>query len=625
MAERRRARVERRRYTALAQAQAVQTFDYYGPMLRTSRLASPLLLVAAAALAMFTAPAWATVPADAGPGASKTLQAAEKAEAVSAAATAKLFYEVLVGELAVGGGDPGQGYALMLDAARRSHSSELYRRATEIALQSRSAQSALTAAQAWHQADPESRDANRFVLRILVALNRIQDSSEPLARELANAPEGSKIAVINAIPLLYAHASDKELAARVVEAALTELQDQPATSANAWTTTGRMRLAAGDKPGALVAARLAHKMDPANDAMAAFVLQLLDEKVTEAEPLLKPYLDEHPLAEVRLGYARYLSETSQYDKALVQMRTVTSEQPDNAQAWLLQSTLELQAGKVDAAETTLNHFAELYQQLPASEQVQAQTRQMYLLRSEIAQSSGDLKQAEHWLSLTDEDGTRLNVQTRRALLLVRQGRLGEALALVRNMPAADDKQAADKLQSEAIVLREAGQIDRAYEAQSGAVKLQPDNDDYLYDKAMLAERLGRLDEMERELRSILARNPKNPQALNALGFSLADHNLRLEEAKSLIEQALALAPGDPFITDSLGWVEYRLGHPKRALELLREAMRKQPDPEIAAHLGEVLWKLGEHASARDAWRAGLRLKRDNATLNSTLKRFGVRL
>ena len=193
------------------------------------------------------------------------------------------------------------------------------------------------------------------------------------------------------------------------------------------------------------------------------------------------------------------------------------------------------------------------------------------------------------------------------------------------MPAADDKQAADKLQSEAIVLREAGQIDRAYEAQSGAVKLQPDNDDYLYDKAMLAERLGRLDEMERELRSILARNPKNPQALNALGFSLADHNLRLEEAKSLIEQALALAPGDPFITDSLGWVEYRLGHPKRALELLREAMRKQPDPEIAAHLGEVLWKLGEHASARDAWRAGLRLKRDNATLNSTLKRFGVRL
>ena len=392
MAERRRARVERRRYTALAQAQAVQTFDYYGPMLRTSRLASPLLLVAAAALAMFTAPAWATVPADAGPGASKTLQAAEKAEAVSAAATAELFYEVLVGELAVGGGDPGQGYALMLDAARRSHSSELYRRATEIALQSRSAQSALTAAQAWHQADPESRDANRFVLRILVALNRIQDSSEPLARELANAPEGSKIAVINAIPLLYAHASDKELAARVVEAALTELQDQPATSANAWTTTGRMRLAAGDKPGALVAARLAHKMDPANDAMAAFVLQLLDEKVTEAEPLLKPYLDEHPLAEVRLGYARYLSETSQYDKALVQMRTVTSEQPDNAQAWLLQSTLELQAGKVDAAETTLNHFAELYQQLPASEQVQAQTRQMYLLRSEIAQSRGDLIQ-----------------------------------------------------------------------------------------------------------------------------------------------------------------------------------------------------------------------------------------
>ena len=553
-----------------------------------------------------------------------SLQKQEKSEAVHAALTAELFYEVLLGELTTEGGNPGQGYALMLDAARRSHSAELYRRATEIALQSRSAQSALVAAQAWQQAEPDSRDANRFVLRIMVALNRIKDSSAPLARELAAAPPDSKVAVINAIPLLYSHASDKELAARVVEEALGDLLKEPATAANAWTTIGRMRLAAGDKIGALVAARLAQKADAGNDAMAALALQLMDEKVSDAEPLLQTYLKGEPLPEIRMGYARYLAESNQNEAALEQMRSITAEQPDNAQALLLQSTLELQAHQVDAAEKTLDRFAALYQQATASAQTQAFTRQMYLLRSEIAQQRGDLEQAEHWLSLTDEDDSRLSMQERRAVLLARQGRLGEALALIRNMPAANDEENARKLQGEALVLREVSQIERAYDAQARAVALQPDNDDYVYDQAMLAEKLGRMDDMERLLRTIIARNPKYYQALNALGFSLADHGMRLQEAKTLIEQALQLAPGDPYITDSLGWAEYRLGNKRRALELLQQAMRNQPDAEIAAHLGEVLWKLGERTRARAAWHEGLRLKRDNRTLLETLRRFGVR-
>lgn len=589
-------------------------------MLRHSRFALAAIMGTALVLDSITGWAQPHAPSEPPP----SLQKQEKSEAAHAALTAELFYEVLLGEFATEGGDPGQGYALMLDAARRTHSAELYRRATEIALQSRSAPSALAAAQAWRQAEPDSRDANRFVLRIMVALNRVQDSSKPLARELTAAGPDNRIAVINAIPLLYSHVSDKELAARVVEQALQPaLQDQ-ATAANAWTTIGRMRLAADDKIGALVAARLAQKSDANNDATAALALQLLDEKVTDAEPLLQSYLKGEPLPEIRMGYARYLAQTNQNEAALAQMRKITEEQPDNAQALMLQATLELQARQVDAAEKTLDRFAALHESTSASAQTQTLTRQMYLLRSEIAQQRGKLDEAEHWLSLTDDDDTRLGVQERRALLLARQGRLGEALAMIRNLPAKDDAEAARKLQAEATVLREVGQIDRAYDAQTRAVALQPDNDDMVYDQAMLAERLGRMDEMERLLRSILARSPKYYQAMNALGFSLADHGERLPEAKSLIEQALELAPGDPYITDSLGWAEYRLGNKKRARELLQDAMRNQPDADIAAHLGEVLWKLGEHARARAAWREGLRLKRDNGTLLETLKRFGVR-
>jgi len=597
-----------------------QTFDYYEVMLRLSRFASTVFMGTALVLTSLTA--WARTPPP-HPAATGT-QKQEKAEAANAAFTAQLFYEILLGELSTESGDPGQGYSLMLDAARRSNSAELYRRATEIALQSRSAQAALAAAKAWQQAEPDSRDANRFVLRILVALNRIKDSSEPLARELAAAPAENRIAVINAIPLLYSHASDKALAARVAEEALGHWLKEPATAANTWTTIGRMRLAAGDKIGALVAARLAQKADAGNDAMAALALQLMDEKVNDAEPLLQTYLQGEPLPEMRMGYARYLAQGNQIEAALAQMRKITAEQPDNTQALLLQSTLELQAHQVDAAEKTLERFTHLHDKLPASAQPQTLTRQMYLLRSEIAQQRGDLDQAEHWLRLAGDDDSRLSVQERRALLLARQGRLGEALALIRNLPAANDEEAARKLQGEALVLREVGQVDRAYDAQARAVALQPDNDDYVYDQAMLAERLGRTDEMERLLRRILQRNPKYYHALNALGFSLADRGVRLQEAKTLIEQALQLAPGDPYITDSLGWAEYRLGNKKRARDLLQDAMRNQPDADIAAHLGEVLWKLGEHARARAAWREGLRLKRDNGTLLETLKRFGVR-
>ncbi|QXL85575.1 tetratricopeptide repeat protein [Comamonas sp. NLF-1-9] len=589
-------------------------------MPRTPCLVSSTLLSSFFALAAMAQPAATGTPSPAemrGP-------AQEASEAVRAATTAELFYEVLLGELSTEAGQPGEGYALMLDAARRSQSSELYRRATEIALQSRSAQSALVAAQAWQQADPESRDANRFVLRILVALNRIAESRPALERELALAAPQRQVAVINAIPLLYAHASDKAMAARVVEEAMSELLKQPATAANAWTSIGRMRLAAGDRIGALVAARLAHKFDGDNDALAGLVLQLLDEKMAEAEPLLHPYLDGEPLPEISMGYVRYLAESNQTSAALAQMQTITAEQPDNMQALLLQSTLQLQAHELDAAEASLNRFAALHEKQAASERTEALTRQMYLLRSEIAQQRGDLEQAEHWLSLTDDDDSGLAVQLRRALLMARQGRLGEALALLRNLPASNDAEAAGKLQAEAMLLRQLGRIERAYEAQARAAALQPDNDDYLYEQAMLAEKLDRLPGMERLLRTILQRNPKYHHALNALGFSLADRGLRLQEAKSLIEQALELAPGDPYITDSLGWVEYRLGKRQRALQLLQQAMRDQPDPEIAAHLGEVLWKLGDQARAREAWRAGLRLKRDNDTLLKTMRRFGVR-
>jgi tetratricopeptide (TPR) repeat protein len=340
--------------------------------------------------------------------------------------------------------------------------------------------------------------------------------------------------------------------------------------------------------------------------------------------LLAGYLAGTPLPEVRMAYARLLLESQRLSEAQTQVEAVTRERPDAPEAWLIQASLHLQAQQLDAAQTSLQRFMQLLDALPASEQRQRALTQAYLMQAQIAEKRGDFPQAESWLARIDNASDLLGAQSRRASLLARQGKLDEALALIRAIPAKDQDDERLKLQAEAQLLRDAGQYQKAYEAQSRAAALAPQDNDLAYDRAMLAEKAGRTDEMESLLREIIARKPDYHHALNALGFSMADRGVRLQEAKALINKALEYAPEDPFITDSLGWVEFRLGNTQEALRLLETAFQKQPNAEVAAHLGEVLWTLGERERALAVWREGLRLDKDDTALQSTLKRLGAR-
>jgi len=588
--------------------------------LRFRAVALACAIAAGMAPALAQTPPQATIPA---PPAEMEAQGDNSSDA-AAALNAELFYELLLSEMTTSQGDPGTGYALMLDAARRSGDTRLYRRATEIALESRSAEYALIAARAWQQAQPQSRDANRYMLRILVLLNRVADTAGPLRQELTQAPTRDKISSLHSLPQLYARVSDKALAARVVEQAVADDLTHPAVGPVAWTTVGRLRLAASDKPGALQAVQRAQALDATDDGAAMLALQLLEDGVTEAEPLLTGYLAGTPLPEVRMAYARLLLESQRLSEAQTQVEAVTRERPDAPEAWLVQASLHLQAQQLDAAQTSLQRFMQLLDTLPASEQRQRALTQAYLMQAQIAEKRGDFPQAESWLARIDNASDLLGAQSRRASLLARQGKLDEALALIRTIPAKDQDDERLKLQAEAQLLRDAGQYQKAYEAQSRAAALAPQDNDLAYDRAMLAEKAGRTDEMESLLREIIARKPDYHHALNALGFSMADRGVRLQEAKALINKALEYAPEDPFITDSLGWVEFRLGNTQEALRLLETAFQKQPNAEVAAHLGEVLWTLGERERALAVWREGLRLDKDDTALQSTLKRLGAR-
>jgi tetratricopeptide (TPR) repeat protein len=245
----------------------------------------------------------------------------------------------------------------------------------------------------------------------------------------------------------------------------------------------------------------------------------------------------------------------------------------------------------------------------------------WLMLAQAAEQRGDYAAAEGWLKRIDDPRRALEVQTRRASMLARQGKVNEARQMIRQAPERTTEDGRAKLVAEVGVLREVKRWREAYDVLAGAVKRQPDDSDLIYEQAMMAEKLERLDEMERLLRRVIELKPGNAHAHNALGYSLADRRQRLPEARALVQRALELAPGDPFITDSLGWVEFRSGNRDEALRHLEAAWRARPDAEIGAHLGEVLWALGRKDEARRIWREARGKDAANEVLRETLTRL----
>ena len=550
---------------------------------------------------------------------------------VSSALDADLFYQVLLGELNAQDADPSLGYSLILDAARKTEDPQLFQRAVEIALQARSGESALQAARAWRQALPKSREANRFVLQILIGLNRLGDTVEPMKREVALAPDQDRPASIAALPNYFAKASDKKAAAQAIAQALdvylSPSKTDAKTAVTAWSTVGRMRLFANDRDAALEAARRGQAIDPQADEPALLALVLMGPAQTQAETIVQKYLAVKPRVEVRLAYARALLDAQRYSESGVQIQILTQEAPAFAEPWLIQGALALQHKQGDSAEKSLLRYVGLTlasDPKPNTNQERGLV-QAYLMLAQLAEQRKDFVQAENWLSKINNEEDLVQTQTRRAGILARQGRLAEARQLMASLPERTPAQARTKLMAQVQLLRDNKLYQAAYDLLAQATLNNPTDFDLLYDQATLAEKLGDTAGMERLLRQIIAGKPDYHHAYNALGYSLAERNIRLDEARQLILKALEFAPGDPFISDSLAWVEFKSGNKTEALRILQDAYKARPDAEIAAHLGEVLLSLEQKEQALSVWREGLQINADNETLLETLKRLRVKL
>lgn len=608
---------------------------------------------------------------------------------------APLFYQLLIGELELGQGQPGTAYAVLLDAARRTRDENLFQRAMEIALRGQAGNEALAAAQAWRAAHPRSLEAVRSQARILLALNRLPALVEPLKQLIELTPAADRESTITNLPRLFKDHPDPRLALQVLQNVLIPLADggesrssgPSATQLAAQLALARALMQAGQGPAALALAADVARRQPESAGPALLALELLGTE-PQAQSMVADYL-ARPGAQgwVRLAYAQWLGSRSQ-KAALAEYRQVVREMPDMAQAWYGLGALAADAGERQEAEAALKRFLELHgaggrkssdgaagRQAPsgpasgdgasapapnaeaghsgsgtpegaadapprqgARDGPQEGTRDgardgapdgltysARLMLSQLAIDRGDFPAAQRWLEGLEGEEWRRDVQVRRALLMAKQGRLEQARQLIRALPETSPKDGPSKALTESQVLRSVDRWRDARTVLSRALERAPDHVELHYELALVLEKLGRFDEMERHLRRIIEIQPDHHHAHNALGFSLAERNIRLEEAQGLIDRALELAPGDPFITDSAAWVAYRQKRLERAEELLRQAFDARSDTEIGTHLGEVLWARGQKDQARRIWRELRRRDSGNKLLRDTLARLKVDL
>jgi tetratricopeptide (TPR) repeat protein len=538
-----------------------------------------------------------------------------------------MFYQLLLGELNARADEPGAAFSLILDAARQTNDPVLFKRAVHIALDARAGDSALQAARAWSQSQPESREANRYVFEVLLRLNRVAETLEPMKRDVLLSPASDRRDVIWSIPGSFERLSDTLLAANTVQKALAGWLKDTTLGPSAWAVIGRMRLAAADRAAALSAAKAGLELDEKAQHPALLALSMMQPNFPEAETLVLKHLPS-ARPEFHLAYVKALLNGKRDTDAVTQLKTMSAKHPDFLESWLLLGLLALQNGELDRAERDLKLYLSLAEknesaQMPAD--VRRGRTQAFHSLAQIAQQRKDFASADAWLQRIDNPDDVLRAQIRRAALLAQQGQLDEGLKMIRSQPERSPLDLQTKQSAEVQLLREHKQYAQARTLLQSKLATNPDDLDDLYELAMLHEKLGELDDMEKLLRQLIQAKPEDPQAYNALGYSLADRGLRLPEAKTLIEKALQLSPRDPFITDSLAWAEFRSGNLEIALALLQGAFKERPDAEIAAHLGEVLWVLNRQPEAHQIWREGLKLNPSNESLQDTLKRLQVRL
>ena len=560
------------------------------------------------------APTPPATPVQAGQAEPKKADAPAAAPAIPAKAdlpkqdlTEAVLYEYLLAEIAGQRGAVGLSAQAYADLARNTRDPRIARRAAEVAVYARMPAAAIDAARIWYESEPASMQALQALTSLLIAAKREEEALPYLQKLLEDDRSGDGFLQLQR---LLANNQDKVQTLKLVQ----QLAGPHPKVAQAHFAIAQAAAGAGQRELALTEVRAASRLKPDWNLPVLLEAQLLQRQSNAlALDRLAAFLAQHPKErEVRMSYARLLVAERKYTEARAEFQNLSKDFPDDVDVVFAVGVLSLQLQDYALAEANFKRLLVL----PYRDK---NTVRMYL--GQLAEEQKNYPEALRWYNEVAGDDAYLRAQLRYAQVLGKQGKLDAARAHLRQVEAGSVEGRVQLLLGEAQLLRDANQPREAFELIENALKTLPDQPELLYDYAMLAEKLDRVDLLETNLEKLIRLQPDHAHAYNALGYSLADRSLRLPEAQQLIEKALQLSPEDPFIIDSMGWVLYRMGKQQQALEYLRKAYAARPDPEIAAHLGEVLWVSGERGEAEKIWLEAAKKTPGNEALNGTIKRF----
>lgn len=545
-----------------------------------------------------------------------TAHAAEEAKPVVAEPslpkrelTPQLLYQFLLAEIAGSRGNLGLSAEAYRDLAQATHDPRVAKRAAEIAFFARRYDSAIESARLWLSLEPASVPARQIMTSLLMATGRNDELAEFLSRQLAGAGEELGSALLLLHRSLARHA-DKAAARRIVD----QVTAPYVGIAEAHFARGQAAQAANDVDGALAEIDKALSLRADWEQAALARAQLLATRGTApAAAYLGEFVAANPKArEARLAYARTLVTERRYADARREFGELLAANPDNGDVIYALSVLSIQLNDLAGAEAHLKRLVEL-------DYPEINSARFYL--GQIAEDTQRWGEALKWYGQVAVGDQYLGARMRMANVLARQSLIEDGRRQLQETLAASPRERAQLLIAEAQLLREAGRGADAFAVLEAGLAGQPDQADLLYEAALLAERIGKLDVLETYLRRLIELKPDHAHAYNALGYSLADRNVRLDEAAQLVDKALQLAPEDPFILDSKGWVLFRQGDTAGAIDWLKKALAVRADPEIAAHLGEVLWVVGRREEALETWDKAAKANPGNEVLAATIKRF----
>jgi tetratricopeptide (TPR) repeat protein len=520
----------------------------------------------------------------------------------------EVIYQLLVAELAWRRGEYDLALTSLLNLAKKFPSSDLAERATRIALHGRLYERAIQAAQLWLEQQPTNSKAREILIQLLMRRGDTKNALPLIEKVLEDTKESSlrEDFINNWLKFLPNPVKIQE----TIEHLIAKRPDDPVlllTQAELLISTEQ------EEEAKAVLTRLL-EIKPDHEQAVALYAYILDKQNLTSQALewLQKALDQYPEQhEWRLMYARLLADAEQYQASMTQFKQLQLQYPQNGEILYALGILALQLDQLSAAR---DYFLEL---IKTGEQVN--TARFYL--GQIAQAEKKYELALFWYQQIKGGSNYLNAVVRIALIYVEQGKIEKAVKYLRQVPVDNEEDASALLQLEAEILIEQQQYEQAMKAYNQALKLQPDDTDLLYMRSLLADKMGFVSQMEQDLRRILQLEPQNANALNALGYGLTEYTDRLGEAYELIKQALILKPNEHYILDSMGWILYKMGHYAESLAYLRKAQAKQADPEIAAHLGEVLWMSGERQSAQEIWEKALEQFPNDKKLREVIQRF----